>query len=105
LTRGGILLLPLVLASGALAQAPGVQSSPSQPTISKALVTDKAIVLSDTEKIALQAVLKEREALGQKLQAIDTDVRKSHPGYHLEWGMENVTLVKDVEAPASAPKK
>jgi hypothetical protein len=59
----------------------------------------------DTEKIALQAVLKEREALGQKLQAIDTDVRKSHPGYHLEWGMENVTLVKDVEAPASAPKK
>lgn len=100
MTRGSILLLPFVLITGVLAQAPVVQ----QPAPIK---TPPAVVLSDTEKIALQSVLKEREALGQKLQAIDSDVKKAHAGYHLEWGIDNVSLVKDVEAPKPkpAPKK
>lgn len=99
MTRGSILLLPFVLITGALAQAPVVQ----QPAPIK---TPPAVVLSDTEKIALQSVLKEREALGQKLQAIDADVRRAHAGYHLEWGVDSVSLVKDVEAakPVESPE-
>src|SRR5215469_12841139 len=57
--------------------------------------------LSYTEKTALQSVLEERRQLGNKLMAIDADVKRAHPGYHLEWGETTVTLVKD--APPAKP--
>lgn len=97
MTRGSILLLPFVLITGVLAQAPVVQ----QPAA--AIKAPPTVVLSDTEKIALQSVLKEREELGKKLQAIDADVKKAHAGYHLEWGVDSVSLVKDVEAAKPEP--
>ena len=85
-----------------------------QPPKPATPVSEPVPQLTQTEKIAAQAILDKYKAAQQAMQDVaqmfremDLDVQREHPGYHLD-PMNPLNLIKDAPKPAplaAAPKK
>jgi hypothetical protein len=88
--RGIILVILMGLCEMSIAQVPPKPSPPTTPD------------MGASTTIALQALAGQKQQLiqaeqqwNQEVQAIDAEVRKTHPGFHVD--PQSVKVVKDVE--------